>query len=452
MVKPTRQRFWRCFLQRLTVRVDIVFHHVNHIKAIVTKLTFFGIFGGGSFAKIAQSAHSWLGRNVLAAGLVLTLVTSVHAVSNGQAESNGNEKSADGHFVNTQGQDIELPEDFMVRVDGNKLQVALVSLGAIDSQMSTSSLLVRLLNSDGQEKEAMTNMQGIAEFTGVQPDELHALLVVDDRAHAAVPLMTVSTQNAVKRNIVSKNIRLPLMPPNRQEILASISRGILPTSDPGGDLYSSGDYSPQAVNPYIVRLQSDGNMLGRVVVSDRDLANEFRYANLTFLRNNHVVARVDSNPSDGSFNVFGLSAGVYGVIAAGPAGYSSFAFEVLPAAVRPALFGEGVLGKPVSLVQPDPNEKLYVFLCPPRLVPQITDRIRQAYGQSNIASTMNQPVSGLTMAGSGGFGGGGGSFGGGGGRGIGGIAAIAGLATVAAIAASNDNNSANNVPVSPVSR
>ena len=84
----------------------------------------------------------------------------------------------------------------MVRVDGNKMQVALVSIGAISPQMSKSSLLVRLLNSNGQEKEATTNMQGIATFTGVQPDELHALLVVDEKAHAAVPLLTVSTQNA----------------------------------------------------------------------------------------------------------------------------------------------------------------------------------------------------------------------------------------------------------------
>ena len=421
-------------------------------------LDFFGCCvreNGTEFAKIAFSRFA---KNAIAAGLTITCVSGLCAVSN------CDEKVSDPlsvnlvHFVNIQGQEIELPEDFMVRVDGNKMQVALVSMGAISPQMSKSSLLVRLLNSNGQEKEAMTDTRGIATFMDVQPDELHALLVVDEKAHAAVPLLTVSTQNATMRKISSKQVSLPLMPVNREEILGSITRGILPTNNPGGELYGSGDYKLQPVNPYTVRLQKDGNLLGKIVVADRELAQNLRYAKLTFLRNNQVVARTDSNPSDGSFNVAGLVPGVYGVIAAGPAGYSSFAFDILPSD-KPARLGEGVSGKPVAFVQAEPNERLFVFLCPPKLVPQITDRIRQAYGQPNVASTATQPVSGLTMAGNGGGGGGGGGFGGGGfgggggggfgGGGFGGLAAIAGLATVGAIAASNDNNSANNV-VSPI--
>ncbi len=360
-----------------------------------------------------------------------------------------------GRFVKVQSQDIELPEDFMVRVDGNKLQVALVSLGAIDSKMSTSSVLVRLLNSNGDEKEATANNLGIVEFEGVQPDELHALLVVDENAHAAVPLMTVGAQTAAKRRTTAKNIRLPLMPSNPQEIMASINRGILPNSNTqGGELYAVGDYSLQSVNPYSVRLQKDGTLLGKVVVADRDLAEMLRYAKLTFLQNNKVVARTDSNPRDGSFSVAGFTPGLYGVIAAGPAGYASFAFDVLPPA-RPAQLGEGILGRPVSFVQADPNDKLYVFLCPPKLVPKITDRCREVYGQPIADAAGVQPVSGLTVGNSaglaaGGFGGGGygggGGFGGGGGGlgggGIGGLLGIGGLIAVGAIAGTNNKNAA----------
>ncbi len=424
----------------------------------MSKLNFFVRENGIEFGKLAFLR---LAKNAFAVGLSLSCVSSLFAVRN------DDEKVTDPllvSFVNVQGKEIELPEDFMVRVDGNKLQVALVSMGAISPQISKSSLLVRLLNSNGVEKEAMTDTRGIATFTEVQPDELHALLVVDEKAHAAVPLLTVSTENATLRKISSKQISLPLMPANREEILGSIARGILPTSEPGGDLYGTGDYKLQSVNPYSVRLRSDGNLPGKIVIADRELAENLRYAKLTFLRDNQVVARTDSNPSDGTFNVAGLRPGVYGVIAAGPAGYSSFAFDILPSE-KPARLGEGILGKPVSFVQADSNEKLFVFLCPPKLVPQITNRILQSYGQSNVASTTTQPVSGLTIAGNGGFGGGGaggfggggfggGGFGGGGagrGIGLGGIAAIAGLATVGAIAASNDNNSANNV-VSPITR
>ena len=419
----------------------------------------------GKSLLVTTRVGKWAASNALAAGLVLAFFASMHSVTN------GDENVTLAGFVNFQGKDIELPEDFLVRVDGNKLQVALVSLGAIESQKSNMSVLVRLLNSSGDERVATSNDKGMVEFDGVQADELHALLVTDEKSHAAIPLMTVSTQNAAKRNISAKPIRMPLMPANREEILASINRNIVPTNsnDPGGELYGTADYRATAATPYAVRLQRDGNLLGRVVVADRDLAAKLRYANLTFLQNNRVVARTDSDPSDGSFSVAGISPGVYGVIAAGPAGYASFAFEVLPSN-KPSLIGEGITGKPVSLIQADPNEKLYVFLCPPKLVPQITDRIREAYGQPNVASSnTQQPVSGLTMAGSGGglassgggfgggagggFGGGGGGFGGGGGGfgggGLGGIAAIAGLATVAGILAANDNNNTN-TPVSPI--
>ena len=421
----------------------------------MSKLVMFGCYVGVNGTEVAQNARSCSAKTAFVGGLFLTFISSVPALPN------WDEKVADPHFVTVQGQDIELPEDFLVRVDGNKLRVALVSLGAIDSPMSTSSLLVSLLNSNGEEKVATTNKQGIAEFNDVNPDELHALLVVDNKAHAAIPLMTVSIQNATKRNITSSNFRLPLMSANPEEILASITRGILPTSNPDGELFSAGDYSLKAVNPFRVHLQKDGNLLGRIVVADRDLDVKLRFAKLTFLRNRQVVARTDSNPADGSFNVAGLVPGVYGVIAAGPAGYSSFAFDILPSAST-ARLGESISGKPVSLVQADPNGKLFVFLCPPKLVPKITDRIRQAYSQPNVASTTTQPVSGLTMAGNGGgFGGGGfgrgggfggGGFGGGGfsGRGFGGLAAIAGLATVAAIVSTNDNNNSGNNVVSPI--
>ncbi len=349
----------------------------------------------------------------------------------------------------------------MVRVDGNKMEVALVAMGAISPQISKSSLLVRLLNSNGNEKEATTDLRGIATFTDVQPDELHALLVVDEKVHAAVPLLTVSAENATQRNLSSKPVSLPLTPVNREEILGSLARGIVPTDEPGGKLYEANEYKLQSVNPYSVRLRNDGNLPGKIVVADKELAENLRYAKLTFLKDDQVVARTDSDARDGSFNVAGLKPGIYSVIAAGPAGYSSFAFDILPAE---KLVGRRQVpsGKPVAFVQGDSNEKLFVFLCPPKLVPQITDRIWQAYGQSDIASSTLPPVPGANMAGGGvgvgslggggSFGGGGlGGFGGGGGGGLaggglgGGALGIAGLAVVTAVIASDDDDSSSNI-------
>ena len=419
--------------------------------------------------ELGRPLFSWLATTGFAVGFTLVGASSLCAVMNDDG------KRSDPHlvkFLNAQGQEIELPEDFMVRVDGNKMEVALVSMGAINPQVSKSSLLVRLLNSNGKEKEATTDLQGIATFEDVQSDELHALLVVDEKVHAAVPLLTVSTENAVKRKIASKPVSLPLTPVNREEILGSLARGIVPSNEPGGKLYGAGEYKLQSVNPYSVRLRNDGNLPGKIVIADKELVENLRYASLTFLRDNQVVARTESNPGDGSFSVAGLKPGAYSVIAAGPAGYASYAFDVLPFE-KQAQVGQVKSGRPVSFVQADSNEKLFVFLCPPKLVPQIADRIWQAYGQSNVASNPAGPVPGSTMAGNGGAGvgasssgfggGGGGSFGGGGfggggfgsggfggggsfgGRGLG----IAGLAAAAAIVAANDNNSSSRV-VSPI--
>ena len=402
----------------------------------------------------------WFANQVFAV-LFLMSVSSL-----GLAQSTQSEIGAASRFVLLQGQDFELPEDFLVKVDGDKLQVALVSLGIHEKRTSTASMLVRLFDSNGEEKVAKTNNRGVAEFDGVKAGELHALLVADENVHAALPVMTVSAQLAKDNAITADQFRLPLMPANPKEILASINRDIPPSKGPAGELYVSSDYSPQSVTPYAVRLQSNGNLAGQVVVADRELAEKLRYAKLTFMRNNQVVGKTDSNPRDGSFSIDGLSEGVYGVIAAGPAGYSSFAFDVLPAIVKPELPVEGVFGKPVSFVQDDPNRKLYVFLCPPKLVPNITKRIRDSYGPQRddgaIAAFPGGSGGGFGGGGGaggfggGGFGGGGGGLGGGGGGifggggGIGGFGPLIGLAGVGAIAAviANDNNDV----VSPVTR
>jgi uncharacterized membrane protein YgcG len=368
-------------------------------------------------------------------------------------------------LVRIQSQDIELPEDFMARVDGNKLQIALVDIGVIDSKPSTASMLVRLLNPNGEERVAIANSSGIAEFDDVKPNEMHAILVADENAHAAVPIMTVSTQQADRIGLTAKNVKLSLMPANRTEILASINRDLLPPSEPAGEVYASEAYRAKSTNPYRVQLQPDNRLLGRVIVADRDLAKQLRYAKLTFLKNNQVVARVDSDTADGAFEVPNIEPGIYGVIAAGPAGYASFAFDVLPAARRlPVAFNSD--GIPVSTMQTDASNRLYVFLCPPKFVPTITDRLREIYrtpsgdaalppGTDPSAAAAGSSMGANGFAGMGGYGGGGGFIGGGGGgggglfgRNLGGILGVAGLATVAGILAAEDDNQVTS-PITP---
>ncbi len=390
---------------------------------------------------------------VCVAGLVSNIAANLNAQSAHEVK-----KSA---FVFAQSKNVELPEDFLVRVEGNKLQVSLESLGMIDAKRSTANLLVRLLDSSGTEKTATSNAQGIAEFNDVKPDELHAVVVANNNSHGVVPLMTVSEQVAQAKGIVSTRLRLPIMETNYKEILASVSRDIIPSSDAGTAFYALDDYNIQGLNLYRVRLQTDGNLMGRIIIADRELAENLRYAKLTFFKNNQVVARTDSLPKDGSFEVSGLEVGVHGVIAAGPAGYSAFAFDVLPPNVVPGQLEEAIPGLPVSFVESKPSDKLFVFLVPPKLVNKVIDRIREGIKAPATSSEANGSLAGQPGMpggfGSGGFGGGGfggggdfsgGGSGGGGFGGGGGLSGLAGLAGIAAIIA-NDSNSSNNV-ISPI--
>lgn len=364
-----------------------------------------------------------------------------------------------------QSKEVELPEDFLVRVEGNKLKVALETMGMIDSQRSPANLLVRLLDMSGGEKTATTDELGFAEFDGVKPDALHALVVADEASnvHAAMPLMTVGEEKAKEKGIMTTRLRMPLMEANRKEILASINRDIPPGSPMAGAFYGLDDYTLKGINLFRVRLQTDGNLAGRVIVPDRDLAEKLRYAKLTFFRDNQVVGRTDSSGADGSFSLNGLSAGVHGVLAAGPAGYAAFAFDVLPAVIGKKGAGEA---RPVAVQEVKPSDKLFVFLVPPTVTPKVTEQVRETFNRPGDKTTpeaesiaaqpaMNGGYGGM----SGGFGGmGGGQVIGGGGAGAGGGAGIGGglgggglgaLGLIGAAVASDSSGSSNNL-VSPI--
>lgn len=397
---------------------------------------------------------------ILTYGFSVGIATFLSGVVQAQSE----EESERNRLINAifQSKEVELPEDFLVKVNGDKLQIALVNAGVIGKQPSTANLLVRLFDSDGAEKTATTNERGIAEFVGVQPNEMHALLVADAKAHAALPLMTVGPEYAESNRIETNQFKLSIGAANANEILSSIDNHIPPPEGNVGEVYGVSEYVSKETNVYKVHLQRDGTLLGRVVVIDKDLAKRLRYANLTFIQNNTVVGRTNADANDGSFELPGLKVGTHTVIAAGPAGYASFAFEVLPALKnRQTQIGIEVQGLPVSMSVTE-EDRLYVCLCPPRVLPQITARIRQVYTNVDATGTGTADGSGAAIAdasagmggygpGFGGAGFGGGSFGGGGGGfgggGFGALAGIAGLSAVAGILAADNQD---NEVVSPI--
>ncbi|MCY2973438.1 MAG: carboxypeptidase-like regulatory domain-containing protein [Planctomycetota bacterium] len=350
-----------------------------------------------------------------------------------------------------QGEDVDLPEDFIARVEDGKLKVILESLGAQGQRSVRSNLLVSLLDEDGVKQVATTNSSGIAQFTNVRVDALHALLINDENFHAAIPILSVSPEKALEKNLVASDVRLAPMPADRDAILTSLASSSSPTSSVGA-VMGVGDFMPSSVSAYRVHLRKDGTLDGRVVVADRDLDRSQRYASITIFRDRQTVARATASAEDGSFGLPNLAVGAYGVIASGPAGYSAFEFEVLPASAALAM-PKDRQDLPVSLQPPAASSKLYVFLIPPKLMVRVRDEITNAYGVEPIPTNM---AAGPTVGfpGGGGFGGGGGGFGGGGGSGIGGggfggggALAVAGIVAALATSGNNSTTSTNQPPV-----
>ena len=358
-----------------------------------------------------------------------------------------------------QGEDVDLPEDFIARVEDGKLKVILESLGAQGQSSPRSNLLVALLDENGDRSVATTNSAGVAEFTNVRVDALHALLVNDEKFHAAIPILSISPETALAKNIVASDIRVSPMPADRDAILTSLARDIAPTSGVGS-LLAASDFKLANQTAYRVRLNSDGTLDGRVVIADRDLDASQRYANVTIFKDRQPVARTTANAADGSFGLPNLAVGIYGVIASGPAGYSAFAFEVLPPTADIAITRDPT-NLPVSLQASVAASKLYVFLIPPKLMSRVRDEISTFYGSGAPSSNMTMGPTGGFPGGGGGFGGGGsggGGFGGGGsgigGGGFGGLGALIALPIIIGLADDNNNAINNTLPpviVSPIS-
>lgn len=339
---------------------------------------------------------------------------------------------------------VELPEDFIVRVEDGRLRVVIESIGAMGQRSARSNLDVSLFDEDGVAQSATTNSSGIAEFKNVRVDALHAVLVNDENFHAAVPVLTMSPSKALEKNVVASSVRFAPIVADRDVILTSVANS--DSLNVGvGALLGVEDFRPSTFTEHRVQLAADGTLNGRIVVADRDLNGSQRYANVTIFQDRQTIARTTANAEDGSFALPNLAAGVYGVIASGPAGYSAFEFEVVPAGVDFAV-PKDPNNLPVSFTAAS-NSQLVVFLVPPKLMMGVRDSITSAYGNGAAPTNMaSGPMVGFPggsgMGGGMGGGGSGGSGMSGGGLGAGGALAVAGI--VAAIATSESNSSPNN--------
>lgn len=400
---------------------------------------------------------------LLAIVAVLAVLTCKSAVAQ-QAEE----------FIGTipvllQGKEIKLPEDFVARLDGNRLKVALKSSGLAERHPDRD-LLVSLIQEDGQSTESRPDENGEITFEDVK-EGLASIVVASGRsAYAAMAVYAMPSMP----DKPAKAYEVPVATVDELEVRGGVEAS--GTATPGAMVTKLTDYASATVNRFQVYLQSDGTLFGQVIVPEEGFQQNPGEVTLSFFRNGTLVGRTIS-AADGSFAIGGLTTGIHSVFASGPPGHAAFAFEVLPpkAELLPAVSDKANGSESLKLVatanlQVVGSDQLIVLIIPPSCMSPVREVVLSKYPIGTSASGIaDATVPGAPLAAGtslsgfpgtaglpGGFvggysGGGGGGFGGGVG-GAGGLLGVAGLAVGVAALADNDDDGFNVNLATPVSQ
>ncbi len=410
-----------------------------------------------------------------ATNLLLTFGIAIASLSCSTALAQQSKSTATIHVL-LQGKEIKLPEDFVARLDGNRLKVALKSFGLAERHPDRD-LLVSLIQDNGASTELRPDENGELTFENVKEGLASIVVASGQASYAAMAVYAVPGINSNP----AKTYEVPVATVDETEVRGGVeSSGTAPQGFAATNLP---DYKVGVANRFQVYLQPDGNLVGQVIVPEAGFERTPGAVSLAFFRNGFLEGKTTS-AADGSFTIGGLQPGVHSVFASGPPGHAAFAFEVLPAQLNEIPFSKKSVADSTRFVASrnvlaEASSELIVLIIPPRLMPAVRQFVTPKYPApaSGLAGPVVEPIpsgaplggfpgaGGLPAAGGlpgGGFSGGGG-FGGGfsgggggglGGGGVGGLLGVAGLAVgVAAIADNNNNSGGFNVnlatPVAP---
>jgi hypothetical protein len=399
-----------------------------------------------------------------------------------------------------------LPPDNTVLFSAATRSVAiqLDALGQVDSSDLAGTMLT-VIDSEGQTRELKANEDGIVEITDVKPGP-HAVVANNDEAHGTTLLLFEEESKDANLfdapaspapRTVGKG-RMTMVKIKSTDLIPIVDKYLPTSSDSDERLVASdwttkNDFGPTA---FKVRVSEDNELDGQVISLLRAglSGSNVEGTHITLFTGGNKVGGAYADTA-GRFSIPNVPTGFYGIVAAGPAGYGAFAFEVVRGTgivqTNPSAMANdsqrfvSVLAPIVQdteiVVNSETVADVVPVVCiPPTYVPYAVESIRTYYppiqeGAGVAVTNGISPVPGVGAFGTGGFGqggfsggspgatsapggmtGGGGGFGGGGfggggfGGGLGGIGAIAAIG--AAVAGSNNNSGVNVVtPTPPVS-
>ncbi len=381
-----------------------------------------------------------------------------------------------------QGEEIRLPEDFVARLDGDKLKVALKTMG-LTQDYPDRELLVTLIQDNGSKTELRPDANGELVFNNVKEGLASIVVASGQTAYAALALYAIPS---VPNNPAAA-FEVPVASVDADEIRSGVESAGQGSKEAGDDptqgaARNMSDYAAAPKNRFQVHLQSDGTLKGQVIVPQVGYERLVGPVDLTFFHEGRLVGKTRSADS-GAFSVVGLQPAIHSVFAVGAAGHTAFAFEVLPALDNELPLAQNSGAAQTHLVAvnnalADSSSTLFVFIIPPRMMEQVRNVVLPSYpaSPSSPSDTAAAPLGGAPlgglpgglgsfpgspgmassfgggMSGGGGMGGGGTGGGGAGAGGIGGIGGILGIAglAVGVSAIANNDDGFTSIPVTPV--
>ncbi len=369
--------------------------------------------------------------------------------------------------------------------------IRLDSLQQFESSELSGTMLT-VIDSNGDVENFEADESGVVTIPNVQPGP-HAIVANNDDAHGSTLLMFEeegTDQNRLQAPDTPAPLevgkaRMTLVKLNSKDLIPIVDKYLPPSNDGMGrfvasDLVSRGGFGASA---FSVRVGADDQLYGQVIsLLRRGLSGaELRGTHLSLFRDGLQVGQTVCDDI-GRFMIPNVTPGPYGIVAAGPAGYTAFGFRAVRG--NGVVKNDGIGASQQQLVSTtksdqlqltsmmqEPADVLPCVLIPPQFIPQVTESIRSYYPPLAASVPLNEvagisPLPGVGALGPSGFGGGvapggvapggfaGGGFAGGGGGGfagggLGGLAGLGAIGAVIAVSAANDDNGNGGIIISP---
>ncbi len=350
---------------------------------------------------------------------------------------------------------VRLPANNSVNMQQGGQVLLQLEVPSGESRQSLSYATVTVVDRNGSARKFQADQQGIVRLTGISA-EPYAVVASNGNAYGST-LMFVRPEDVAAANPTPA--RMTLAQVNSSKLMPWIDRYTKQFSNK-----HASQLGEVAINIPTdtsrtgnrIELAEGGQLRGQLVSV---LTQEGREVSLegteVVLMHRGVAVGKTYAEADGAFQFKGVRSGPHGIVAAGPSGYATLAFE--------AVGQNDVASKRepghqfVSVMNRETSSLLPVVMVPPAMIPGVIDPFGASVMAEPIPSVNGSELTGFGHHGGGGFhgggvqGGGGGGFSGGGGGGgvaggsgggggLGGLGLLGGIGAAIAIPLATDDD------------